>query len=143
MELVRLTVNGYPCLDKEMYLSDLMRHMKQKQALILRNEGAAAGIMGFSAKTGTIDFWAVHPQYRDRGIEKVFLDKLQNELLPGREISVTTYRSKDRADTGWRDQYLRLGFEEKELMTEFGYPTQRFVLHPKGKEETQDGKQSE
>ena len=30
---------------------------------------------------------------------------------------------------------LQLGFVEKELLTEFGYPTQRFVLPPKKQED--------
>ena len=43
---------------------------------------------------------------------------------------MTTYRSCDRADTGWRAILKKLGFEERELLTEFGYPTQHFVLRP-------------
>lgn len=77
-----------------------------KRALILRDEGMAIGIMGFSVKTGNIDFWAVHPKYRGLGIEKIFLDKLADGLLCGKEISLTTYRKGDKADTGYRDEYL-------------------------------------
>lgn len=95
----------------------------------------AIGIMGFSTETGSIDFLAVHPQYRNSGIEKVFLDKLADELLAGIEISLTTYREGDKADTGYRETYLRLGFAERELLTEYGYPTQRFVFPSKDKEE--------
>ena len=45
---------------------------------------------------------------------------------------MTTYREHDRADTGWRAGLKRLGFEEREEMVEFGYPTQRFVLPLRG-----------
>lgn len=38
-----------------------------------------------------------------------------------------------------RDMLLQLGFAEKELLTEFGYPTQRFVLPPKKQEDIQHG----
>lgn len=72
----------------------------------------AVGAMAFSYETGSIKFMGVHPQYR------------------GREISITTYRQGDRADTGRRAELLQLGFTERELMVEFGYPTQRFVLPP-------------
>ena len=51
--------------------------------------------------------------------------------LPGQEISMTTYREDDKADTGHRDILKQLGFAERELLIEFGYPTQRFVLPPK------------
>ena len=59
--------------------------------------------------------------------------------LPGQEISTTTFREQDKADTGHRDMLLQLGFAEKELLTEFGYPTQRFVLPPKKQEAIQHG----
>lgn len=89
---------------------------------------AAAGALGFSWETGRIEFLGVHPRYRGQDIIRLFLGKLEKEYLPGREISVTTYRENDRADTGWRAELKRLGFAEREELIEFGYPTQRFVL---------------
>lgn len=136
MELVSLTIDGYPCLNKEEYIENLHQYIADNKALILRDEGMAIGIMGFSADTGSIDFFAVHPQYRNLGITKLFLDKLACELLYGKEISLTTYRAGDKADTGYREEYCRLGFAERELLVEYGYPTQRFVLLPKDKEDT-------
>lgn len=91
--------------------------------------------MGVQFHTGNIDFLAVHPQYRRLGITKLFLDKLADELLCGREITLTTYRAGDKADTGYREEYCRMGFTEREQLVEYGYPAQRFVLFPKGKEE--------
>lgn len=60
--------------------------------------------------------------------QNFFLDKLMNEYLPQQEISTTTYRENDKADTGYRNELKQLGFAERELLIEFGYPTQRFVL---------------
>ena len=214
MELVSLTIDGYPCLDKEAYAANLHQYIADKKALILREGAASAqpnwnaatelpptegrgryhkgaasaqpnrneatelpptegrgryhkgaasaqpngneatdlppaegrgryhkaiGVMGFSPDTGSIDFLAVHPQYRHLGITKLFLDKLAEELLCGKEITLTTYRAGDKADTGWREEYRRLGFAERELLVEYGYPTQRFVLPPKNKEEIPQG----
>lgn len=136
MELVSLTIDGYPCLNEAEYIENLHQYIADKKALILRDEGMAIGIMGFSADTGSIDFFAVHPQYRNLGITKLFLDKLVDELLYGKEISLTTYRAGDKADTGYREEYCRLGFEERELLVEYGYPTQRFVLLPQNEEDT-------
>lgn len=135
MELVSLTIDGYPCLNKDEYIQNLHRYIDNKKALILRDEDMVIGAMGFSPDTGSIDFLAIHPQYRHLGITKLFLDKLMDELLYGKEISLTTYRAGDKADTGYREEYYRLGFAEKELLVEYGYPTQRFVLLPKNKEE--------
>ena len=119
------------------YLEHLYQYIAEKQALILRDDGMAIGIMGFSREMGHTDFWAVHPQYRGLGIEKIFLDRLAVELFCKKEISLTTYRKGDRADTGYRATYLSLGFAKRELLTEYGYPTQRFVLPLGDKEETQ------
>ena len=135
MELVNLTIDGYPCMNKAEYIENLHQYIVDKKALILRDDGLAIGIMGFSADTGSIDFCAVHPQYRNLGITKLFLDKLVDELLCGREITLTTYREGDKADTGYRKEYCRLGFAERELLVEYGYPTQRLVLLPENKEE--------
>ncbi len=133
MELVSLTIDGYPRLDKESYTANLHQYIADKRALILRDVCLTAGVMGFSKGKGSIDFLAVHPQYRYLGITKLFVDKLADELLCGKEITLTTYRVGDKADTGYREEYLRLGFAERELLVEYGYPTQRFVLLPKNK----------
>lgn len=143
MELVKLAIDGYPCLDKEEYMENLHQYIADKKALILRDEGMAVGIMGFSTDTGSIDFFAVHPQYRHLGIAKLFLDKLVDGLLCGREITLTTYRAGDKADTGYREEYHRLGFAERELLVEYGYPTQRFVLLPENKEEVEHDRNTE
>ncbi len=133
MELVSLTIDGYPRLDKESYTANLHQYIADKRALILRDVCLTVGVMGFSKGKGSIDFLAVHPQYRYLGITKLFVDKLADELLCGKEITLTTYRVGDKADTGYREEYLRLGFAERELLVEYGYPTQRFVLLPKNK----------
>lgn len=90
----------------------------------------AVGAMAFTDHGGSIDFLGVHPQYRRQGITKAFLDYITENIFPGRTVTITTFREGDRADTGQRAEYKRLGFAEAELLTEFGYPTQRMVLMP-------------
>lgn len=130
MELVRLVVDGYPCLDEVQYEETLKECIDRNHGLILKEEETAIGVMIFS-DTGNIEFMGVHPQYRNRGLHKLFLEKLIQDFLPDQEISITTYREHDKADTGYRKELKQLGFAEKELLTEFGYPTQRFVFLPK------------
>lgn len=137
MDLVRLVIDGFPCLDEPSYLGTLRAYIDAGQALIMEHGGMAIGIMLFSRDTGCIDFFGVHPQFRRRGVHRAFLDALMQIHLPGREISITTFREKDRADTGHRAQLLALGFAERELLVEFGYPTQRFVLPSSQKEDSQ------
>ncbi len=143
LELVSLTIDGFPCLNEANYLEVLHQCIAENRALILRDDDMAIGVMAFSADTSSIDFLAVHPQYRSLGITKLFLDKLMDELLVGKEISITTYRAADKADTGYREEFYQLGFAERELLIEYGYPTQRFVLPPKHKEDTQNDKDKE
>jgi AraC-like DNA-binding protein/GNAT superfamily N-acetyltransferase len=135
MELVRLAVDGFPRLNEAEYTENLKRRIADKEAMILRDRGAAVGIMVFSAEAGAIEFLAVHPQYRNLGITKIFLERLADGLICGREVSITTYREGDKADTGYRKEYRSLGFAERELLVEYGYPTQRFVFCMKSGEE--------
>ena len=128
MDLVHLVVDGFPHLNESEYLMTLKEYIRKKQALILKSEGIAVAVMTISHTTGSIDFFGVHPLYRNSNIARLFLDKLMNELLADRSISITTFREGDKADTGYRDAYLNLGFAEAELLTEFGYPTQRLIL---------------
>ena len=133
MELVRLVVDGFPYLNEEDYLVELMEYIRQKRALILKDGDTAVGILAFYE--GRIDFLGVHPQYRRQGIAEALLRKALDEFADkDMDISVTTFREGDKADTGYRDTFKRLGFAEAELLTEFGYPTQRFVLKREGRE---------
>lgn len=128
MNLVRLVIDGFPHLHEDEYIQVLKNRINTKQALILKDGEIAIGIMLFSYKTGSIDFLGIHPLYRKKGVPKAFLDKVMSELLKGKDISITTYREGDKADTGHRKQIMELGFAEAELLVEFGYPTQRFIL---------------
>lgn len=139
MDLMRLVIDGYPVMDETDYLTKLEESITEKRALILRDGDILIGVMAFTYSPGSIEFLGVHPQYRNRGLQKLFLQALLETYLPGQEISTTTYREQDKADTGHRDMLLHLGFAEKELLTEFGYPTQRFVFHPKKQEDSRHG----
>ena len=128
MDLVRLVIDGFPYLHEDEYIQILKNRIHTKQALILKDDKIAIGIMLFSYETGSIDFMGSHPLYRNKGIPKAFLNKVMGELLKEKEISITTYREGDKADTGHRKEIKKLGFAEAELLVEFGYPTQRFIL---------------
>lgn len=148
MELVRMTVDGFPHLTESSYRQDLEARISKKEALILKDGETAVGAAAFSLYHDApdpgrisvhIDFLCVHPQYRARGITRLFLEWFSRQperffMQAGAgsnaclELSITTFREGDRADTGYRAELKRLGFEERELLIEFGYPSQRFVL---------------
>lgn len=131
MNFIALVIDGFPCLEEASHLEQVKQYVEKRQALIMRDGTAIIGAAAFSYQTGSIDFLAVHPQYRHYGVAKAFLDFMMCNLFVGREISITTFREGDKADTGQRAAYKRLGFAESEFLTEFGYPTQRLILPPK------------
>jgi AraC-like DNA-binding protein len=128
MELVRLVIDGFPHLEEGQYLGQLRETIRNRRALIMKDGDTAVGIMAFNEMTGSIDFLGVHPQYRKKGIAKAFCEKALYELVCSEAITVTTFREGDKADTGHRKTIKSLGFAEAELLVEFGYPTQRFIL---------------
>ena len=73
---------------------------------------------------------AVSPQYRRCGIGSILLEKAINELDPYKDITVSTFRENDAKEIAPRALYKKFGFVEDELIEEFGYPNQKFVLHP-------------
>lgn len=133
LDLVHLIIDGFPNLNEDSYIESLKAAILEKRALILKDKEIAIAVIAINYDTNSIEFFGIHPMYRNYGIAKIFLDKVMNELLIDKEISITTFRENDKADTGYRKIYKELGFAEDKLLVEFGYPTQRFVLDPQQK----------
>lgn len=91
MNLMRLVIDGYPVMDEDDYLAKLEESIDEKRALVLREGDILIGAMAFTYSPGSIEFLGVHPQYRNRGLQKLFLDALLETYLPGQEISTTTF----------------------------------------------------
>jgi GNAT superfamily N-acetyltransferase len=137
MDLVRLVIDGFPNLIEAAHLKVLRQRIAERSALIMAEGDLAVGIMMIAYATGSIDFLGVHPLYRKQGIAKVLLDKAILELLEHQNITITTFRAGDKADTGYRKALKELGFAEAELLTEFGYPTQKMIM-PNQKKESKE-----
>lgn len=128
MRLVRLVIDGFPCLDENEHVDTLRRYIADESAFIMKEGDIAIGIMMISYRAGSVDFLGIHPLYRNRGIAHALLARAMSELMIHKEISITTYREGDKADTGHRHALKCLGFAERELLVEFGYPTQKMVI---------------
>lgn len=137
MALMRLVIDGYPVMNEDDYLKEITKCIDEQRALVLKDGDIMIGAMAFSYDSGSIEFFGIHPQYRRHGIHKLFLEVLMDNYLAGKEISMTTFREGDKADVGHRKILKQLGFAERELLTEFGYPTQRFVYVPDEKEKSE------
>ena len=137
MDLVHLVIDGFPYLEERSYRSALQKAINSHQAYLLKDEDIAIGTLLFDPERGSIEFMAVHPQYRRSRVTKAFLNMILKEL-PDKNISITTFREGDKADTGYRKEYKELGFAESELLVEYGYPTQRFELKKKHEEQADE-----
>lgn len=137
MNLMRLVIDGYPVMNEADYLKEIVKCIDERRALVLKDGDIIVGVMAFSYESGSIEFFGIHPQYRRSSLHKLFLEVLMDNYLSGKEISMTTFREGDKADTGYREKLKQMGFAERELLTEFGYPTQRFVYVPGEKEKSE------
>ncbi|HBF5908547.1 TPA: helix-turn-helix transcriptional regulator, partial [Clostridioides difficile] len=102
MNLVRLVIDGFPNLQEEEYIYQLEQYILEERALILKLNNVAIANMVFSRETRSIDFFGIHPQYRNSDIAQVFLKKVIEDFLIDTDISITTFREGDKADTGHR-----------------------------------------
>lgn len=128
MNLVKHVIDGYPYFDEEQYLNVVKGYILRKQAWIAKDGNTIAGNILLSYDTGRIDFIGVHPLYRRTNLHAALLNKAICELRnQEKEVSITTYREGDKADTGYRSAIQLFGFTEAELLIEFGYPTQKFI----------------
>lgn len=132
MELVRRVRWNFPGLETEKALeehrSTVLRFMKEDRALCVRGEGRLSGILLFSRKRNMICFLAVAPQSRRKGIGAALLERALQEMDPARPVTVATFRRDDPKGEAPRALYEKFSFVPQELMEEYGYPLQMFVL---------------
>lgn len=143
MDLMRLAVDGFPCLDERRHEAWLRDAMVRGRALVACGAGAAlAGAAAFDPGRARIDVLAVHPRQRRGGGTARALVAAVQAAMPGRDLAIATYRAGDRADTGYRRDLAALGFEEAELGRELGYPVQWFLLRAAPQEEGGNGRRN-
>ena len=102
MKLVYLAIDGFPHWQENDYLAALRRYIDNKGALMITENKICIGAMMINYDTGSIDFLAVHPLYKKQNISRILLNMAYKELLNNQEISITTFREGDKADTGYR-----------------------------------------
>ncbi len=61
----------------------------------------------------------------------VIINLMLTKLDITKDITVSTFRENDEKGIAPRSLYKKLGFVEDELIEEFGYPNQKFILHAK------------
>lgn len=132
MKLVSSVSWNFPGLETEEKLKEhedtVLRFMSEQRALCVKEGNTVVGVLLFSKKHNMICFLAVAPDFRRRGVASSLLSKAIELLDRTRDISVSTFRENDPKGTAPRRLYKSFGFVEGELIEEFGYPNQRFIL---------------
>lgn len=132
MELVQQVRWNFPGLETEAALDDhrkiVLRFMGENRALCVKNGVKLIGVMLLSKRHNMICCLAVAPECRRSGIASALLENALCDLDRSRDITVTTFRESDEKGIAPRALYKKFGFVEGNLLVEYGYPLQEFVL---------------
>ena len=102
--------------------------MKDQQALCMKAHDKVIGALLFSKKHNMICYLAVLPEYRNRGFASALLEEALKNLDRTKDIIVSTFRDHDDKGVAPRALYKKFGFIEGDLVEEYGYPSQKFIL---------------
>ena len=132
MTLVRSVSWNFPGLETEEKLKEyentVLRFMSENRALCVKKENVIIGVLLYSKKHNMICCLAVAPDYRRQGIASALLSKAIENLDRTRDITVSTFRETDPKGNAPRALYRSFGFIEGDLIEEFDYPNQQFIL---------------
>lgn len=134
MELVKSVRWNFPGLETENALEEhkktVLNFMEQKRAICVKDNKRIIGVSLFSLKNNMICCLAVSKDYRNQGIGSKLLVYALEKLDRTQSVTVSTFREEDEKGTAPRALYKKFGFVPDELIEEFGYPSQKFVLYP-------------
>ena len=124
MNLAVRVKDNFPGFEEESYRQTVVRNMARGSARCVKIEGKMAGILLFSVRHGCLSYMAVAPEYRRKGVGGALIEAMLDEM--DGEVWVDTFREDDPMGEAPRALYRKYGFEEGELLEDFGYPVQRF-----------------
>ena len=134
MELVKNVRWNFPGLETESALEEhkntVLKFMGEKRAICVKDKERIVGVLLYSLKYNMICCLAVSPDYRKQGIGSELLSYAMERLDRTQPVTVSTFREEDEKGAAPRALYKKFGFIPDELIEEFGYPNQRFVLYP-------------
>lgn len=135
IKMIDIVRDNFPGLDTaekmDSYRQTVVKNIKRKTALCVKYEGDIVGVMIFSYNSKCLSCMAVHPNHRRKGIASAMIERMLSLFPNNTDITVTTFRADDIKGIAPRPLYKKYGFEEEELVTEFDYPHQKFILHIK------------
>lgn len=136
MRMVHIVKENFPGLETsqqiESYQKTVIKNMNRKTAICAKNSDEVIGVLLFSYNSKCLSCMAVHPEHRRKGIASAMITKMIDLFPKDVDITVTTFRKEDIKGIAPRTLYKKFGFIEDELVEEFDYPNQKFVLYRKG-----------
>lgn len=128
MELVRTVQDKFPGLDEEEYAAALPKRIAKGEAWVFRDGDRILAALLYSKKRRELDFLAVSPDFRRRGLARKLVETAAAQLSVGTMFSVVTYRAGDPMGVDAREFYEAMGFVPGEELIVYGYPCQRFSI---------------
>ena len=130
--MVAVVRDEFPGLDTgerwDSYRRTVAKNINRGTALCVKRGAEVVGLLLFSYNSRCLSCLAVHPGHRRLGIASAMIERMLAQFPPGVDITVTTFCEDDPKGAAPRALYRRFGFEPGELVSEFGYPHQRFLL---------------
>ena len=134
MKLVQAVRSNFPGLETLESINEhkctVLKFMIDQRAICVKALENVVGVLLFSKQNNKICCLAVLPEYRKQGIASKLLSTALEDLDRTKNITVSTFRESDPKGIAPRELYKKFGFVEAELIEEFGYPNQRFILYP-------------
>ena len=128
MALVSSMQVHFPGLDKAEYEKQLSQRIERGEAWLIRDGETVAAALLFSKERRELDFLAVPPAYRRRGLAQKLVETAAAQLPVGAQLSVVTYRAGDPMGAQARAFYEAMGFAPAEELTVFDYPCERLTV---------------
>lgn len=135
MKMVEIVRDNFPGLETseqlENYRKTVIKNINRQTAICAKYAGEVIGVLIFSYNAKCLSCMAINPDHRRKGVASAMVSKMIDLFPNDVDISVTTFREGDTKGIAPRLLYKKFGFIEGELVEEFNYPHQKFVLHRK------------
>lgn len=128
MDLLETVREDFPGLDRDAHRRILADRASRGEAWVIHNGRELAAAMVFSHERTELEFLAVRPDFRRRGLAGRLVETMAAGFPVGTVVTVTTFREDDPRGAAARGFYRRLGFDPGALVTLFGYPCQTLTL---------------
>lgn len=120
---------AFPYWESSVFDQQIYSRIKNQEVVIAKIAEQIVGVLVFDSKNRHIDGLSSLPLVWEYGVERSMLQYLfrKRASLPN-GVTTTSFRAEDKLDIGYHARLLSLGFRPMELLEEYNYPTQRFVL---------------